>query len=500
MKRSITSTFMVIALILTFIASPLSVSAAQSSSANIYASEVHKNNVGKILFSETSIIAGKETASQFTDKFTADSHLYAIAYLDSQVQSIEKIGEKFDDTYIPYETVQAVATISIDGQEYYGNNNPIIPMNVQDYQANKAYFTFEIIPDPKSTVGYNLSTWYENIFILLGSGNHEVTIDLTLNNKKIASGSFNIDWTNGDLEKLQKNAEECSKIATEYRANLRKIPVQFSQENSPYNDPLLSDENIKAMIMSAYKNCKIITKFVTLGASSDSWYVEKDNYDYPVAKYSTKDTWAIYQSTDGWSYIIQVRVKCDYEGFGVYGEPYIDPIISPAKIATKNVEEPAEHTEAVVITAPTKSDVVTANPTGSKVMVDGKSIAFEAYTIDGSNYFKLRDLAMAINGSSKQFQVGWDDANNAINLTANAAYTPEGKELTMSGTPTDKEATLTASKIYLNGEEVQLTAYNIGGNNYFKLRDIGKIINFAVTWDGSLNMIGLDTSNSYVQE
>ena len=107
---------------------------------------------------------------------------------------------------------------------------------------------------------------------------------------------------------------------------------------------------------------------------------------------------------------------------------------------------------------------------------------------------------MAINGSDKQFQVGWDGANNAINLTTNAAYTPDGKELVISGTPTAKAATLTASKICLNGEEVQLTVYNIGGNNYLKLRDIGRIIDFAITWDGSLNMIGLDTSNSYVEE
>jgi hypothetical protein len=148
---------------------------------------------------------------------------------------------------------------------------------------------------------------------------------------------------------------------------------------------------------------------------------------------------------------------------------------------------------------PAKAVVVTATPTSSKVMVDGKNIAFEAYNIGGNNFFKLRDLAMAINGSSKQFQVGWDGANNAINLTTNAAYTHDGKELVISANPTAKEATLTASKIYLNGEEVQLTAYNIGGNNYFKLRDIGRIIDFAVTWDGDLNMIGLDTSNSYIE-
>jgi hypothetical protein len=338
MKRSITSVLTAMALMLTFLANPLSASAAGSSTGNIYASDVHKNNVGKILFSETSIKAGKETAGQFTDKFTADSHLYAIAYLDSNVQSIEKIGTKFDTTYIPYETVQAAATISIDGQEYYGNSSPIVPMNVQDYQANKAYITFEIIPNPKDTVGYDPNAWYENVFMLLSSGEHEVTIDLTLNSKKIASGSFNIDWTDADLEKIQKNAETCSKIAADYRANLRKMPAQFSQKNSPYKDASLSDKNLKAMIMSTYKNCKKITKFVTIGKSSESWYVEKDDYNYPLAKYSTKETWAIYQSADGWSYIIKVRVKCDYEGYGKYGKPYLDAMISPAKIATKNVK------------------------------------------------------------------------------------------------------------------------------------------------------------------
>ncbi len=335
MKKSIISIFMVAALLLTYVVSPLSTVAAADS---IYASDVHKNNVGKILFSESGIKAGKETASQFTDKFTADSHIYAIAYLDSKVQSIDKKEDLSDGTYIPYETVQAVATVTIDGREYWGNNNPIIPMNVQDYQANKAYFTFEIIPDPKDTVGYNLAAWYENIFILLGSGNHEVKIDLTLNNKQIASGTFNIDWTNGDLEKLKNNADECSKISSDYRANLRKMPAVFSQKHKPYKDALLSDKNIKAMIMSKYENCKKITKFITVGKSINNWYVEKDNYGYPVARYSTNDTWAIYQADDGWSYIIQVQVKCDYEDFGVYSEPYIDPVMAPAKIATKNVK------------------------------------------------------------------------------------------------------------------------------------------------------------------
>ena len=36
------------------------------------------------------------------------------------------------------------------------------------------------------------------------------------------------------------------------------------------------------------------------------------------------------------------------------------------------------------------------------------------------------------------------------------------------------------SPIYVDGQQVQMTAYNIGGNNYVKLRDIGKAVGFNV--------------------
>ncbi|MEG0798795.1 MAG: WG repeat-containing protein, partial [Acidaminococcaceae bacterium] len=51
---------------------------------------------------------------------------------------------------------------------------------------------------------------------------------------------------------------------------------------------------------------------------------------------------------------------------------------------------------------------VTAISSAQKVTVNGKDVAFDAYNINGNNYFKLRDLAFALSGSEKQFDVGWD--------------------------------------------------------------------------------------------
>lgn len=46
-------------------------------------------------------------------------------------------------------------------------------------------------------------------------------------------------------------------------------------------------------------------------------------------------------------------------------------------------------------------------------------------------------------------------------------------------------ATLSDQPIYVDGQRVSMTAYQIGGNNYVKLRDVGEAVGFNVYWDGS---------------
>jgi hypothetical protein len=148
---------------------------------------------------------------------------------------------------------------------------------------------------------------------------------------------------------------------------------------------------------------------------------------------------------------------------------------------------------------PSTTPAFTAKPTSSTVLVNGKNVAFDAYNISGNNYFKLRDLAYILSGTGKQFEVSWDGENNAIILTSGKPYTTVGGEMTGKGAG-DKTPSLTNSKIILDGKEVQFTAYNIEGNNYFKLRDIGAAFDFGVDWDGANNTIVIDTSKGYTPE
>ena len=143
---------------------------------------------------------------------------------------------------------------------------------------------------------------------------------------------------------------------------------------------------------------------------------------------------------------------------------------------------------------------LSATPTEAAVLIDGKSVSFDAYHIDGNNYFKLRDLAYVLSGSPKQFSVEWDAANNAIKLTSGKPYKAVGGEMAGKSGSGAKTPAPTTSKITKDGKEVNFTAYNIGGNNYFKLRDIAEAFDFKVSWGSAIKTIFIDTSKGYTPE
>lgn len=150
-------------------------------------------------------------------------------------------------------------------------------------------------------------------------------------------------------------------------------------------------------------------------------------------------------------------------------------------------------------TTPPVTDNITAAPTASKVLVNGAAVEFDAYTINDNNYFKLRDVAKVVSGSEKQFEVTWNGTNNAIELVSAQPYTVVGGELA-KGDGTAKNAVLNTSTVYKDGVVVELTAYTINGNNYFKLRDLGQSFDFNVSWDGANNCIVVNTAEGYTAD
>lgn len=170
-----------------------------------------------------------------------------------------------------------------------------------------------------------------------------------------------------------------------------------------------------------------------------------------------------------WYYIVNVTNRTDYKGDGGRVTTSATPV------------KPAETT--------------TANPSSSFVYVNGRDWYLDAYNINGNNYFKLRDIAFVLNGTEKQFEVGWDNVNKAISLTPNHAYS--NATLSTTSLLNKEKATKTDSPIYVDNTKVDFTAYNIKGNNYFKLRDLGQTFDFYVGWDSATKSVTIDTTKGY---
>lgn len=139
----------------------------------------------------------------------------------------------------------------------------------------------------------------------------------------------------------------------------------------------------------------------------------------------------------------------------------------------------------------------TAKVSSARVVVDGTPVAAAAYEIEGSNYFKLRDLAVAFTGTDAAFDVEWDDAAQTVTLTA-GAYVPVGGELEPL-TGGSQTATRATADVYVEGMPLVGKAYEIAGNHYFKLRDLCFMLGVSVAWDDAAQTITIDTGKPYIQ-
>lgn len=146
-----------------------------------------------------------------------------------------------------------------------------------------------------------------------------------------------------------------------------------------------------------------------------------------------------------------------------------------------------------------KSSMISAQPSQYQFYVNNQQVNLAAYEIGGNNYVKLRDIASALNETSKQFDVEWVAEKNLINLLSDAPYLTVGGELQPlpDGIQDAKRANAT---IYKDGKPVNFSGYLVNGNNFYMLRDIADCFNFAVTWDNAKHEVNISTDNGYEEE
>ncbi len=145
------------------------------------------------------------------------------------------------------------------------------------------------------------------------------------------------------------------------------------------------------------------------------------------------------------------------------------------------------------LAAPARAAAPAVQPSPQSFLVDGSAVQAEIYNIDGINYFKLRDVAMLLKDTPARFSVDFDASSDTIRLERGKNYVPDGSEL-KPGTDKSAACVPSAQALVIDGAKVALTAYNLGGNNFFKLRDLGRALDFYVGYDAEKNAAQLETA------
>ncbi len=123
-----------------------------------------------------------------------------------------------------------------------------------------------------------------------------------------------------------------------------------------------------------------------------------------------------------------------------------------------------------------------------KLAVEGSLVECEMYNIGGSNYFKLRDLAYLLSGTVSRFSVDWNREARTVSIFTGLPYTPDGSELDLSFGDRSSSAVPSGQTVMIDGlVRDDLSVYNIGGNNFFRLRDLGGTLGFFVDYDEATN-------------
>lgn len=154
---------------------------------------------------------------------------------------------------------------------------------------------------------------------------------------------------------------------------------------------------------------------------------------------------------------------------------------------------------ALLLSAAHPARAAGAQRTASRIYLNDTPVTMAGYNIGGSNYFRLRDLARALDGTSSSFDVTWNSAARCVEVTTGQAYSGGAEDGAQADTWYwgDIQAQPADARLMVDGAAVEAAAYTIGGSNYYQLRDLSKYLSFEVHWMRDTNAIHMYTVGAH---
>ena len=146
-----------------------------------------------------------------------------------------------------------------------------------------------------------------------------------------------------------------------------------------------------------------------------------------------------------------------------------------------------------------ESDESMAEASGEKVRFDGKNIKINSYLIKKSNYIKIRDVAALLKDTPSKFMVDFDNETQKVIITKGKNQ----KEDFIYNEKIVEEKIVKTNKqkiVDSDGNNIKLNGYLIDGNNYFRLRDLAKVLEFGVAYDFSTQTVIIDSKDANIKD
>ena len=173
-----------------------------------------------------------------------------------------------------------------------------------------------------------------------------------------------------------------------------------------------------------------------------------------------------------------------------------------AKEVAEKVKEDAKEVKEEVKEEIKKEEEMKVKVSPQKVTLDGKEVKISGYNIKDENYFKLRDVAAVLKDTDAKFAVDYKeadkDAKGQVVLTPGKEY--EVLDTDLKEVKAESVAIGTNDEVKVVDKDLEAKAYKIDGNNYYRLRDIAKTLNFGVDYDKETNTVVLTSKVEEAKE
>lgn len=173
-------------------------------------------------------------------------------------------------------------------------------------------------------------------------------------------------------------------------------------------------------------------------------------------------------------------------------------ILTSPMTALANSNEGKEENKAKI--SKLESDESLAETSGEKVRFDGKDIKINSYLINRSNYVRIRDAAALLKDTPAKFMVSYDNEGQKVIITKGQN---QKEDFTYVEKREEEEEIAKTNKQKIvdgQGKDIELKGYFIDGYNYFRLRDLGKIIDFGVAYDFKTGTVLLDSKDPKIED